>query len=82
MSDIYERFPDADILERLADLPNQPSSTHYQSYVRCIAHEAAEEIKRLRFQIGALEQLLSAYRTAQRPGYRLTGHVRDIPPDK
>ena len=55
-----------DILERLADLPNEPNSTHYQSYLQCIAHDAAEEIKRLRFQIETLEQLVSAYMTAQR----------------
>ena len=46
-----------DILERLADLPNQPNSVHYQSYVHCIAHDAAEEIKALRLQAAALEGL-------------------------
>ena len=56
-----------DILERLADLPNEPNSVHYQAYVHCIAHDAAEEIKNLRFQIDTLERLLSAYMTAQRP---------------
>ena len=56
-----------DILDRLADLPNQPNSTHYQSYVHCIAHDAADEIKNLRMQLMKLERLLSAYMTAQRP---------------
>ena len=49
----------SDILERLADLPNQPNSVHYQSYVHCIAHDAAEEIKRLRFLVKAFEGIAS-----------------------
>ena len=55
-----------DILERLADLPNQPNSTHYQSYVHCIARDAAEEIKRLREQLEMLERLMNGHFELQR----------------
>ena len=58
-----------DILERLADLHKQAvQGDGLQIYgVMDIAYDATEEIKRLRFQIETLEQLLSAYITAQRP---------------
>ena len=58
-----------DILERLADLHKQAvlGDGLQSDDVMDIAHDAAEEIKKLLFRIETLEQLLSAYMTAQRP---------------
>ena len=72
-----------DILERLADLPNEPNSTHYQSYVHCIAHDAAEEIKRLRMQLMTLERLMEGHFEMQRrwDGQRMVTKTRKVRSD-
>ena len=58
-----------DILERLLDLNEMDrGAIDYEPYnFKDLAYEAAEEINRLRFQIEALEKVLTAYMTAQRP---------------
>ena len=56
-----------DILERLADLHKQATVERSHNYSGAVIYDALEEIKKLRFQIDTLEQLLTAYMTAQRP---------------
>ena len=58
-----------DILERLLALNEMDrGAIEYEPYdFGDLAYEAADEIKRLRFQIEALEKVLTTYMTAQRP---------------
>ena len=58
-----------DILERLLALneADRGAIEYEPDDFGDLAYEAAEEIKRLRFQIETLEKLLTAYMTAQRP---------------
>ena len=58
-----------DILERLAKLYQRADNEEIikGGDIRSDVWRAIDEIKTLRFQIETLEQLLSAYITAQRP---------------
>ena len=61
MSDIHERFPNADILEKLLAVHAEAKAGRGNlGDVEALSYEAAQEVKKLRMQLMTLEGLVES----------------------